>query len=92
LRHGHDFLHNRGMPWKVKEVVEQRLALIEQYVCQESVAELSWQYEVSRQTIYKWIERYQREGEEGLAGRRRAPHPHATGLPPVRASWRRNLS
>jgi len=64
------------MPWKVKDVVEQRKELIEQYLQQERVTELSRQYGISRQTIYKWIERYERQGEEGLADQRRAPHRH----------------
>lgn len=64
------------MPWKVKDLVEQRRELIEQYLEGEGISELSRQYGVSRQTIYKWIERYREEGDAGLADRRRAPHDH----------------
>jgi len=64
------------MPWKVKDVVEQRKELIAAYGKQEGVAELSRQYQVSRATIYKWIERYRERGEAGLEDQRRAPHHH----------------
>lgn len=69
------------MPWKVKEVVEQRSELIEQFLKREGISELSREHGVSRQTIYKWIARFREEGEAGLADRRRAPrhHPNACG-------------
>jgi len=43
-----------------------------------SMAELCERYGVSRKTGYKWIERYEHEGPEGLRERSRAPHhcPH----------------
>jgi len=67
------------MPWKVKDVVEQRGELLEQYDKGEQITELSRRYGVSRQTIYKWIARYEEEGEAGLADQGRAPqhHPNA---------------
>jgi len=44
-----------------------------------SVSELAEQYEVSRKTIYKWIERFEASGWEGLKNQSRAPrmHPNA---------------
>jgi transposase-like protein len=52
---------------------------------EENLAELCRRYEISRQTGYKWLERYQQEGESGLEERSRAPlhHPQAM-LPKVR--------
>jgi transposase InsO family protein len=45
-----------------------------------SVAELSREYQVSRPTIYKWIDRYQTHGVAGLLDQSRRPHqcPRAT--------------
>ncbi len=39
---------------------------------EESLAELCRRYEISRQTGYKWLERYQLEGKSGLEERSRA--------------------
>ena len=39
-----------------------------------SLAELCRQYEISRKTGYKWLQRYALEGVAGLADRSRAPH------------------
>lgn len=43
-----------------------------------SMVELCERYGVSRKTGYKWVERYEREGPDGLRERSRAPHhcPH----------------
>jgi hypothetical protein len=42
------------------------------------MVELCERYGVSRKTGYKWVERYEREGVDGLRERSRAPHhcPH----------------
>jgi len=44
-----------------------------------SISELAVGYGLSRKTVYKWIERYQQAGVEGLVERSKAPHgcPHA---------------
>jgi transposase len=39
----------------------------------ESIAKLSRIYGVSRQTIYKWLERYEQFGAAGLVDRSRRP-------------------
>lgn len=65
------------MPWEVKEVVDQRKQLLEQWEQGESIAELGRSFGVSRQTVYKWIERFQEHGEAGLVDRSRAPERHA---------------
>jgi len=64
------------MPWKVKEAVQLRAELIKQYLQGEPIAELSRSYEVSRQTIYKWIERFEQGGKAALADQSRAPLHH----------------
>jgi len=45
-----------------------------------SISELSRQYNISRKTAYKWIERYLEEGSPGLVDRSRRPRvsPHQT--------------
>lgn len=39
-----------------------------------NIAELCRAFCISRKTAYKWIERYEAEGQAGLAGRSRKPH------------------
>jgi transposase InsO family protein len=64
------------MPWKVMHAMDQRHEMFLQYEAGESIAELSRLYQVSRPTIYKWIERYQQQGPAGLNEHSRAPHGH----------------
>ena len=58
--------------------MEQRVELLREWKEGESITALAEAYEVSRKTIYKWIERHEREGTAGLADRNRAPltSPH----------------
>ena len=39
-----------------------------------SMTELCERFRVSRKTGYKWVQRFDEEGEEGLLDRSRAPH------------------
>ena len=55
------------MPWKVSDVMEERFGLIER--CKESpesITELAKRFGVSRKTTYKWLQRYELSGLEGL--------------------------
>lgn len=62
------------MPWKVSDVMEQRFQLIEHWrKGEECIADLARRFQISRRTIYKWLERYQLEGFAGLEDRSRAP-------------------
>lgn len=62
------------MPWKETCAVEQRLACVKEWLAYETeVTELAQRYGVSRKTVYKWLDRYLREGPPGLAERSRAP-------------------
>jgi putative transposase len=63
------------MVWRVTKVEEQRKEFINKY-CenQESVAVLCREFNISRKTAYKWLNRYQQEGEYGLKDRSRTPH------------------
>ena len=69
------------MPWKETCAMDQRLGLIAEWLKDErTITELSRMYEVSRNTVYKWIARYQTGGVSGLEELPRAPgsHPNAT--------------
>lgn len=68
------------MGWKVSQVVEQRFRFVEDYNEETwSVAELCRFYGISRPTAYKWLERFEAAGLEGLKDLSRAPvhHPNA---------------
>jgi transposase len=60
--------------------MEQRLKLIADWLDGYSITELSVIYGVSRKTVYKWIERYNRLGHDGIEELSRAPitHPNQT--------------
>lgn len=63
------------MAWELKNVEEQRLALVEAYVTgQASMTELCEHYGISRKTAYKWYDRYLAQGKEGLVDQPKAPH------------------
>ena len=69
------------MPWKGTCAMDQRVELIGSWLQREyTITELSSMYGISRNTVYKWIARYDMEGLEGLEERPRVPgsHPNAT--------------
>lgn len=47
-----------------------------------NISELSRRYGVSRRNIYKWLERYEERGWEGLEELSRAPHRQAMAIGP----------
>lgn len=63
------------MPWNARTALEQRKAFIEEWqVKQDDFAELCRKYEISRQTGYKWVNRFEAQGWAGLADLSRAPN------------------
>ena len=67
------------MPWKETRALDLKKSLIESWEADEySLAELCRQRGISRQTAYKWLRRYEEEGEAGLEERDRTPKscPH----------------
>jgi transposase InsO family protein len=63
------------MPWKGVTVVEQRENFLRDYHSQYySVSDLAERFSISRKTAYKWIERYEEHGREGLSDQSRRPH------------------
>src|SRR6202041_232351 len=71
--------------WKKSRIVDQRLQFLSSYQKEEmSVADLCRAYGISRPTAYRWINRYNETGPEGLVDRSSRPHScsHAT-LEPI---------
>lgn len=69
------------MPWHQTEPMNERARFV--HVYQEkiySMTELCSRFGISRKTGYKWINRFEKEGLDGLFNRSRAPHncPHRT--------------
>jgi transposase InsO family protein len=62
------------MPWKERTAVEERKSFIEEWQLKEdNLAELCRKYGISRQTGYKWLKRFETQGEHGLLDLSRAP-------------------
>lgn len=69
------------MPWKESVVVEERLRFISEWKTEDwTMAELCRQFGITRKTGYKWLERYEAGGLEGLQDQSRAPHRQAHAL------------
>jgi len=69
------------MPWKETCAMDQKMQMIKCWRDgQFTITDLSFLHDVSRKTIYKWVNRYEAEGPTGLEERSRAPlrHPNAT--------------
>ncbi len=69
------------MPWKETCVMDQKIQMISNWLSGEySITELSQIHEVSRKTLYKWIERYEVDQNAGLQERTSRPitMPRAT--------------
>ena len=67
------------MPWKESRIVGQRLQFLSSYQKEEmSVSELCREFGVSRQTGYRWINRYKEDGPEGLLNRSSKPFSEVT--------------
>jgi transposase InsO family protein len=62
------------MPWQENRVEEQRLVVVKDREDGLSISELAEINGVSRKTIYKWLERYEGQGLEGLSDQSRRPH------------------
>ena len=66
------------MPWKEVSLMCERASFIA--ACQrgeDSMAELCRWYGISRKTGYKWLKRFEEEGDDGLVERSRTPHRQA---------------
>jgi len=63
------------MPWKGVTVSEQRQRFIEDYLLNYySVTELAERFGISRNTAYRWINRYTQHGQAGYQELSQRPH------------------
>lgn len=73
------------MPWKEHTAVDERIAFLTAWSRQElSFSALCRHFEISRPTGYKWIERFNQEGEAGLHDQSRAPATQPRAMPAAR--------
>lgn len=62
------------MPWKRIKPMDQKIQLIADWQTKNfDKTDLSKKYGISRKTVYKWINRYQEQGVEGLKDQDRIP-------------------
>lgn len=62
------------MPWRTTCAMRERILFVADYINLDvSFAELCRRYGISRQTGYKWLERFGREGVGGLEDKSRVP-------------------
>ena len=65
------------MPWSETCAMDERMRFVIAASEDEAVmSEICAEFGISRQSGYKWLERYRREGAEGLKERSRAPIRH----------------
>jgi transposase InsO family protein len=63
------------MPWRETSPMEQRREFVREYESELfTMSELAAQYGISRKTGYKWLERYDADGVDGLRDHSRRPH------------------
>ena len=76
------------MPWAETSAVQERIRFVKDYQSGlYPMTELCARCGVSRQTGYKWVDRYLEQGAAGLEDRSRAPHhcPHRMSPAAARA-------
>jgi len=68
------------MPWKESDVMSERTKFIARLLDGERMTDLCREFEISRKTGYKLVERFTKAGPEGLLDRSRRPktNPHRT--------------
>lgn len=70
------------MAWKESTKMSSRLEFVHLALKPgANVSELCRQFEISRKTAYKWIERYAAEGPDGLQDKSRRPHTSPASTP-----------
>jgi transposase InsO family protein len=69
------------MPWNETHVMDERMSFIVDWQREEwSVAALCRRYGVSRRTGYKWLDRFEASGLDGLKDRSSAAHRHPNAV------------
>src|SRR5512141_98216 len=69
------------MPWKECCTMDERLRFVARFLEGEKMAGLCREFDISRKTGYKIVERYQACGLQGLTDRSRRPYRQANQLP-----------
>jgi putative transposase len=70
------------MPWKASSVVDERTRFVlERERGLHTMTELCEMYDITRETGYHWLRRYQQGGLESLQDRNRAPRQHPNQTP-----------
>ncbi|BCB25985.1 transposase [Sulfurimicrobium lacus] len=70
------------MPWRDVKPMDEKILFIADHLREPgSFSQLCERYGISRKTGYKWVERYQSAGLEGLEERSRRPHAVANKIP-----------
>ena len=70
------------MAWGVKKVEDQRKKFCKLVLNDElNIAEACRCFNISRPTGYHWLERYQKEGDEGLKNQSTARHSQNQAVP-----------
>ena len=67
------------MPWRVASMKEVRRSFCERVLTSRAnLSSVCQEYGISRKTGYKWLRRYQSQGDRGLLNKSRRPHrsPH----------------
>lgn len=71
------------MPWRELKPMDLKVMFIAEYLSEKhSFSQLCQDYQISRKTGYKWVERYEAEGPCGLDERSRRRH-HQTYVVPL---------
>jgi transposase InsO family protein len=71
------------MSWQVATLMETRKQFVEELKAgQSTISAICAAYGISRKTGYKWLKRYEQEGESGLVERSRRPHQSPRRTPP----------
>src|SRR5215813_1719649 len=69
------------MPWEVSSVMDERMSFIVAWQSgEDTVAELARQFQISRKTAYKMIDRFETMGWDGLKDLSRAPYHHPNAV------------
>lgn len=70
------------MPWKELKPMDLKVMFVAEYLTgKHSLSQLCRDYEISRKTGYKWVERYKAEGPSGLDERSRRRHQQTYVVP-----------
>ena len=70
------------MPWKESDPMSERLKFVARFLEGERMADLCREFDISRKTGYKLIQRYEEQGTIGIRDQSPAPFVHPNQTPP----------